>query len=337
LTALESQTNGNGYIRKTGFALATGGAVLAVASGVMGLPAALWQDGLIWSAAGLILFAGFLPTRWAPRVGAALICLTILDLAVADFRLIDPRPAAAEPAGVEAAASFLEKNAAGYRVYSPSDSIPALESIAGGLRSLDGVDPLILLSTEKVVSAAAGVPSAGYSVTLPAFAGGQPAVDNQNAVPDPHLLGLLNVRYIISAFAIPDAALNLREKAGGIFLYENPLAMPRAWVAETLADWDRPIANREARVDSESPNRVRLTAEGPGWLVLSETAYPAWRATVDGKSVELHTAGGWWRAVELGPGMHDVQMSYDPALSWIGAAVVVFALLALLGVWRWAK
>ena len=337
LTALERQTDRRGIIKRIGFGLAMGGAVLAVASVAMKLPSALWQDGLIWCAAGVVLFSVFLPKRPLSYLSAVLLCLTILDLAIADFRLINPRPAAIEPAGVEAAVSFLGANGAGYRVYSPSYSIPALDAVSDGLRSLDGVDPLMLLSTERAVSSAAGVPADGYSVTLPAFASGQPAVDNQNAVPDARLLGLLNVRYIVSAFAIPGAELNLREKADGIFLYENPLAFPRAWVAATLEAWDQPIGNRIARVDSESPNRVNLVAEGPGWLILSEAAYPAWRATVDGKPAELQTAGGWQRAVELGPGVHEVQMSYDPSLSWIGAAVTGFALLAFFGVRRWAK
>jgi hypothetical protein len=222
-------------------------------------------------------------------------------------------------------------------VYSPSDSIPAAIITAGGLRALDGVDPLILTSTMKTVSAAAGLPAAGYSVTLPRYATGQPAIDNRDAVPDARLLGLLNVRYIVSAFEIPSRQLELRQRAGGIFLYENPLAFPRAWIADTLDGWDRPISGREARVESESPNRMRLTAEGPGWLILSEAAYPAWRATVDGKSAELRTAGGWWRAVQLGPGTHEVQMSFYTSLSWIGLALTICALLALIGVWRWAK
>jgi len=337
MTLLESETDQGGGLKKIGFALASGGAVFAIASWVMRLPPALWQDGLIWGAAGVILFAGSRSRRWAPRAGTALICLAILDLAVADFRLIDPHPAMVEPPGVEAALSFFQKNTAGYRIYSPSYSIPALDFVNGDLRSLDGVDPLMLLSTANAVSTAAGVSRPGYSVTLPAFATGSPAIDNQDAIPDLRLLGLLNVRYIVSAFAIPDAALNLREKAAGIFLYENPMAMPRTWVAETLDGWDRPIGNRVARVESESPNRLRLTAEGPGWLILAEAAYPAWRATVDGKSVEVRTAGGWWRAVELGPGTHEIQMSYDPGLPLIGAAVTFFALLVFFGVWRWAK
>jgi hypothetical protein len=129
----------------------------------------------------------------------------------------------------------------------------------------------------------------------------------------------------------------LRQRVGGVYVYENPMALPRAWMAESLAAWDQPIAEREARVESEGPNRLRLTAAGPGWLILSEAAYPAWRATVDGKPAAIRTAGGWWRAVAVGPGEHIMQMSYDTSESWIGLAVTALALLACLGAWRWAR
>jgi hypothetical protein len=337
LTVLEGTTDKRGILKKVGFALAAGGLILAAAAGAAGLPAILWQDGLLWGGMGLILCIGMSSGRWTAAAGVALVGLAVLDLAVADFRLIDPHPAAIASPDVGTVVSFLENNAAGYRVYSPSYSIPALNIMEGNLRSLDGIDPLMLRSTVQTVSAASGVPAAGYSVTLPAFASGEPAVDNSAAVPDPRALGLLNVRYIVSAFAIPGAAFTLREKAGGIFLYENPLAMPRAWIAGTIDGWDQPIEGRMARVESESPNRIRLTAEGPGWLILAEAAYPAWRATVDGKPAAIRAAGGWWRAVEIGPGIHEVQMSYDPSLSAIGAVVTLLAALAFLGVRRWAK
>jgi hypothetical protein len=337
LTSLESTTDERGILKKSGFAFAAGGFILAAASVAMALPAALWQDGLIWGAAGAVLFAGFFSKRWAPRASVALVCLAVIDLAITDFHFLDPHPSDLSSPSVQAAASFLEQNAAGYRVYSPSESIPAWISVPGGLRMLDGVNPLILASTEKVVSEAARVPSGGYSVTLPAFATGRPEVDNRNSIPDFPGLGLLNVRYLVSAFEIPSAMPDLRQRAGGIYVYENPTALPRAWMAESLSAWDRPLVAREARVDSESPNRMRLTAEGPGWLLLSEAAYPAWRATVDGQPAEIRTAGGWWRAVEIGPGEHTVQMSYDTSESWIGLAVTALALLACLGAWRWAR
>jgi hypothetical protein len=177
----------------------------------------------------------------------------------------------------------------------------------------------------------------GYSVTLPAFAAGQPGTDNRNAILDWRLFGLLGVRSIASAFEIQGTEPFPPCQFRNLFLYMNPYPMPRVWGAADIGSWDVPIAVREDGVESESPNRLRMSASGPGILVVSEVSYPAWRATVDGKTAELLTVGGWWRAVAIGPGEHTVEMEYDPILSRIGLAITALALLAFLGVRRWAK
>ena len=336
LARLEGAPGGGGILRKAGFALAAGGLTLAVASGVMGLHPTLWQGGLVWGAAGLILFAGFSSGRWAAWASLALVGQTVVDLAVADQRFIDPTPT--DPVAAEAAyaASSLSPDGREFRVYSPSYSIPQSAAIRYGLRTLDGIDPLILQSTADVVSAASGVPYDYYSVTLPPFTNAEPESDNRDASPDGRRLGLLNVRFVASAFPVSGRAFRRLDSPAGIFLYENLLAAPRAWVTDSADNWDFTAGTRGVRVEFESPNRLRLSASGPGIVVISEAAYPAWRATVDGESAELLTVGGWWRAVEIGPGDHTVELRYDPSLSLIGLAVTALALAAFLGVQRWA-
>jgi hypothetical protein len=336
LERLGEKKAGRGALRKTGFILAAGGFSLAAAAGAMGLPAALWQDGLVWGALGLIVFFGCSPAGWAPMGNAALIGLALADLAIADARMIDPRPLDPITDGVEQAVTVMADGERNCRIYSPSFSIPQLAAVRYGLRTLDGVDPLMLQSTADVVSVAAGVPVEVYAVTLPAFATGHPESDNRDAALQLERLGLLNVGYIASAFDLPYAMLSLGREAGGVILYTNLLAAPRVWMAESPEHWEYALNGRRTRIVAESPNRMTLSAVGPGLMVISEAAYPAWRATVDGDSAEILTVGGWWRAVEIGPGEHEVVMHYDPILLQIGLAVTALALLAFLGVWRWA-
>jgi hypothetical protein len=335
LNRLEEAVDERGLLKKAGFGLAAGGLILAVAAAAMSLPAALWQDALIWGFLGSILFVGFFTKRWSLPATGALIFLAVVDLALADARMIDPHPADPVTAASVEVSRVLKTEAADYRVYSPSASIPQLDAVQFGLRTLDGVDPLILRSTAEIVASASGVAPAGYSVTLPAFATGTPETDNRAAIPDWRLLGLLNVRYLASAFPIPGALPGGCPQTGAIFLCANPSARPRAWLAEGLATWDQPVAGREVRIVFDSPNRIRLTAAGPGILILAEASYPAWRAAVDGKSAELSTAGGWWRAVEIGPGTHAVEMTYDPALFRAGLAISLLALAAYGVMKRW--
>jgi len=336
ITRLSRVVDERGLLKQAGFGLAAGGLILAAAAGAMKLPAALWQDGLMWGALGLILFAGFASKPWKNPATGALIVLAVIDLAIADSRMINPDPADPIPAAAAGVSqAIIKEGATEFRVYSPSASIPQLAAVQDGLRMLDGVDPLILRSTAGVVSAAAQIPAAGYSVTLPAFETGNPQTDNRDIIPDWRLLGLLNVRYIASAFPIRSAMLGGCEPISGIHLCKNLVAQPRAWVAEGFDTWDQPIAGREARIDRDSPNRIRITAAGPGVVILADASYPAWRARVDGETAELSSAGGWWRAVEIGPGLHTVEMTYDPILFRIGLAAAALALAAYGVLRRW--
>jgi hypothetical protein len=139
-------------------------------------------------------------------------------------------------------------------------------------------------------------------------------------------------------------------------VYENPRVLPRAFVvyrALVLPD-DREQASALTRVDPRStvildrepavppegsgrpltPARVvradrhrfaiAVEAAAPGILVVSETAYPGWTATVDGRPVPLLRANYAFRAVALPAGRHRVEMRFRSRPTevglWLGAA-----------------
>ena len=60
---------------------------------------------------------------------------------------------------------------------------------------------------------------------------------------------------------------------------------------------------------------------GPAVVVISEVWYPAWRAFVDGGRAPLLRAYGALRAVGVGPGTHEVRMTYDSWCLKIGLMV----------------
>ena len=65
----------------------------------------------------------------------------------------------------------------------------------------------------------------------------------------------------------------------------------------------------------DTPNRVAFEVEtsAPGYLVLADTWYPGWSATVDGRTVPVLRANIAFRAVALPePGKHRVVFSYYP-------------------------
>jgi uncharacterized membrane protein YfhO len=66
-------------------------------------------------------------------------------------------------------------------------------------------------------------------------------------------------------------------------------------------------------------------------LVLSDTWYPGWHATVDGHDAKIERVDYLLRGVRVGPGSHTVQMTYRPLSFRIGWIVSLATALALLG------
>lgn len=87
-----------------------------------------------------------------------------------------------------------------------------------------------------------------------------------------------------------------------------------------------------ARVTRSGLSWVEVAVEscGPGYLLLSDSHYPGWEATLDGNPVPVHRANAVMRAVRVPPGAHSVRFDYRPGSFRLGALVSVLALAGLL-------
>jgi Bacterial membrane protein YfhO len=174
---------------------------------------------------------------------------------------------------------------------------------------------------------------------------------------------LFSVRWVIS-YALSQTRDKRWQPTGVAPIVENKLAFPRAWVAY---DW-RPAANESdalaqvtqapdsaayrspviehvaapaaggsppqptpAHFETDGVKGMRLDvdAERPGRLILNDTWYPGWKATVDGRSVPIEHANVAFRAVQVPAGKHLVEFTYRPSSVRIGEVVSVLAALAI--------
>jgi hypothetical protein len=189
-------------------------------------------------------------------------------------------------------------------------------------------------------------------------------------------LSLLGVADLLQPPADPPpAAQGLRLAYAGpdARVYANGRALPRAWVvgaqrvvsggaaalrATTAPAFDpraQAVVERRvpgvptatapdsaagtARIASYAPDRVVLRSHAPrgGLLVLSDVAYPGWKAWVDGRPADLHRVDYVLRGVRVPAGAHRVEMRFEPAtfaVGWIVSAVAAVALAALALLWR---
>jgi uncharacterized membrane protein YfhO len=145
----------------------------------------------------------------------------------------------------------------------------------------------------------------------------------------------------------------------------NHTALPRAWVAydwrradnrgealrTTLASTTATLRNRPviegvppsstggppsssaASVVDNSTDTVTVNAVArrPGYLILDDSAYPGWVATLDGRPTSWHPANENFRAVAIPAGRHTVTFRYRPASVRDGAIVSGLSVLALIG------
>jgi hypothetical protein len=68
------------------------------------------------------------------------------------------------------------------------------------------------------------------------------------------------------------------------------------------------------KILSRSSNRVRIQAQMrcEGMVILGDSYYPGWQATVDGKAAKIWEAYGFVRGVMVGAGDHQVEMRFRP-------------------------
>lgn len=172
------------------------------------------------------------------------------------------------------------------------------------------------------------------------------------------------VRYYLGRDAQNPQQIKRWESPNGITIFENPSAYPRVWSVHT-ASAVRSLSEARQKFSSEEfnpleeafvinspapalercapgsddvkmqvhqPNHVQIAATlgCSGLVILTDSWFPGWRATVDGKPVGIQEVDGGVRGVVVELGMHVIDMKYRPwsviigcALTLLAAAVVV--------------
>jgi hypothetical protein len=262
-------------------------------------------------------------------LAVGMMILMVIDLGLVNASLLDART-------VESAfeiPTYLEDQPMHQgRIFSPSYSVPQHLAAREGLELADGVNPLQLSSYWDFMASATGFSTEDYSVTLPPFSSGDPG-DDWSPMIDTMQLGLLNVSRVVSSFALSADGLELESVVEGQHLYRNVNARPRAWVEPSEGgaySW------QEAFIVEWTPNRITVSANGPGRLVLSEVSYPGWRANLGGERIEVEPAYDLLRSVDLPPGEHQVELNFNSWTYRAGATLTLLSLAAL-AVLRWRK
>ena len=162
---------------------------------------------------------------------------------------------------------------------------------------------------------------------------------------------MMNARYVISGVSLAIQGLELKKTLFTpqyklrLYLYENKNALPRFYWARSVVFLKGPDAGAvlnsvndfeqstfiecsdclngrgSLRPGSISPltienGRYHLETKNDsiGWLVLSESNLPGWKADIDGVGVPILRANELYMAVEIPSGVHSVDFHYEGIL-----------------------
>jgi uncharacterized membrane protein YfhO len=153
----------------------------------------------------------------------------------------------------------------------------------------------------------------------------------------------------------------------GLKVFENASALPRAWSVHQSISLPGPKqisaamgeanfnplqtvllkdaapalgscrgADEEVQMPIHQPNYVRINVslKCRGMVILTDTWFPGWHATVDGKPAQIHEAYGGVRGVIADGGEHMVEMRYRP-MSVIAGFLMTLAAALVTGLVRW--
>ncbi len=329
-----------------------------------------WSPLVLWPGGVAVLLAAGLLAASRRRIGPATLAYGATALLVADLYLFGgtyqppvPRESITTP---PAALAAIEGDPGTFRVTVldrrgdadlDRERMSASLGLLWGLQDVVITSPLMLPRTEALL-ATCGL-DAGLSEGEPrirAFLDHLPIAD------------LLGVRYLLTTHLLDDSRLEPLRTAP-VRLYRNHGARPLATLVGCAYPADGPEAalaalatldpTREAVVEAEAAAlpadlwacagdpagtatlrskrddawRIRTTTTRPALLVIAQSLYPGWHATLDGMPTPLLPADLAFGALPVPAGTHEVELDYRPA--WLrpalGLAAAAFAgLLGLL-------
>lgn len=163
-------------------------------------------------------------------------------------------------------------------------------------------------------------------------------------LPRPHLVHesgktrvYLNEGYFPRAYLVGQALAASDAAAALMLVQANSNRLAELVVLETDAPPQPNSSGAIGSVDitTYALNEVELTADltAPGYLVLADSYYPGWRATVDGVETAVYRANSVVRAIALPAGHYDITFTFQPLDFYLGTAITALALLAAGVVW----
>ena len=310
-------------------------------------------------------------------LGIGLIFLLIVDLWLIDFKIIEPKPAVDEQSFFRKTdvVEFLEQQKQPFRIFPIRLNQPGekpdnwymyfkLQNVYGYHAAKlkiyqETLEELQLPHLYMLKFLKQGVDDRGQQIVQ---------LRTLEEVPlnllyaHQAFLNMLNVKYLISAYPIPDTSCQLI-KRGSALIYENKHALPRAYFVDNIktlslkqeifdfigsGQFDpartaileeepeftvQPNPENQVELISYDIHKIKLKAslKSPSLMVLSEIYYPAgWKAYVDGELTKIYKTNYILRSIFLESGDHQVEFVFGPKSFYVGLIISIITCILLI-------
>lgn len=280
----------------------------------------------------------------------ALVAVDLFVVGIGFYPAADPRLADFTPPAVK----FLQQDKTLFRVTSydnPNEKVfNANVGMLYGISDIRGYDSIIPKQYADYMRLLAPQDELLFNRIAPFYS------------PDPfdsQLFNLLNVKYVLTTRALPNAGYSLVYD-NEIKIYRNDRVLPRAFMvpqARTIADRDTLLGELrqfdptrevlieenpiEARAQSCSFNPVSIEKYSSsevilksnqtcaGWLVLADSYFPGWIAQINEQDTHLYKADFNFRSVFVPAGAHTIRFKYSPVSLRVGIIASFLGVMAL--------
>lgn len=223
-----------------------------------------------------------------------LICIIFFELFIFSFLRLVTYPVFGTSFNTNYLVNFNDPQ---YRVYCTSRCISPKDLIEKNIKSADGYHLLILKGYRDKIAEAGGFKPPKYTGNIPGY-------EQEGAQPDAVKLGEFSIKWVISKYPLTDQSFIQIDKKDNYYIYENLKALPRIRIMN---------GNNKIEVVRDSINQIIIKTNGSETLlVIADSYFPGWYATIDNKDVKLDIYNGWARSIEIPEGEHTIKLKYNP-------------------------
>ena len=226
------------------------------------------------------------------------------------------------------------------RSYGVERNLSQLSAVQLDVQLADGWDPLLIEPYVTFMQRAGGYTFTGYQLSVPPYEVYDPGYPtSQQAQPNAALLGLVNVRVVLSRTRLADPRLVEVDNVDGTIVYRNLAQAGHTYLVGAEPSGSPPALDQARRLAATFTVRERtaerltvdVTSSTGGYVVFGAPAFPGWEAWVDTRPTPLTTIEGVLLAVRVGPGAHRITYAYAPRTVYTGAVLALPGLVAGLG------